>query len=173
MAVHERLKGIRSKSGLTQAEFATAVGVSTNTQMRYEKGQRHPDTEYLRAVANKFSVNFNWLIGGDKVEADAIRQADQVKAEMTDMFGIIKPDDLGLLLQVLQLQGNSERLSTTEQSILTAHRATDFDGQMAIEAVCKIVKKRKLEPSEAVSSHAWGVNEIIESLHATLSKVID
>lgn len=171
MSVHERLKEIRLKSGLSQAAFGAAVGVTANTQIRYEKGHRHPDTEYLQSVANKFSVNFNWLIGGDKVDANTIHEAGLVKSELTRMFGIIKPDDLGLMLKVLQLQGNSERLSTIEQSILTAHRSTDFDGQMAIEAVCKVVKKRKLEPDEVVMSHTWGVNEIIESLENTLRKV--
>jgi len=173
MAFHERLKDIRSKSGLTQAEFAAAVGVSTNTQMRYEKGQRRPDTDYLQCVANKFNVTLNWLIGGDKAGPDAIREADQVTEAMASMFGITEPNKLLLLFQVLQLQGNSERLSTLEQNILTAFRSTDFDGQVAIDAVCKVVKKRKLEPNEAVVSHTWGVNEIIESLQKAVVKIMD
>ena len=38
MGVFERIKKVRQDAGLTQEEFGARVGVSKNTQMRYEKG---------------------------------------------------------------------------------------------------------------------------------------
>jgi len=37
------IKGIRSKLGLSQSEFALLIGVSVATLQNWEQGRRHPD----------------------------------------------------------------------------------------------------------------------------------
>jgi len=152
---------------MTQAEFGTATGVSANTQVRYEKGHRHPDTEYLRAVANRFSVDFNWLIGGDS--AIPIVPDAEFLEQWSKMVGI-KRDDLDFLLGWLQSGGDGglTRLSSMEQTILNSYRASDHKGKRAIEAVSDAVKKDDL--MRAVPADARGTKEFIEGLQAALSK---
>lgn len=45
-----RLREERKRLGLTQARFASDVGISTPTQVGYELGSRTPDAHYLTAV---------------------------------------------------------------------------------------------------------------------------
>ena len=49
--VGERLREERKRLGLSQTEFARVTGVHLNTQSRYEKGDREPDTAYLEAIS--------------------------------------------------------------------------------------------------------------------------
>jgi transcriptional regulator with XRE-family HTH domain len=46
-----RLKEERSRLGMNQEEFAGLAGLNRTAQVRYEKGERHPDAKYLEAVA--------------------------------------------------------------------------------------------------------------------------
>lgn len=47
----ERLKEERLRLGLSQPAFGELVGVGKPAQIRYEKGERSPDSDYLQAAA--------------------------------------------------------------------------------------------------------------------------
>ncbi|WP_162961855.1 helix-turn-helix domain-containing protein, partial [Pseudomonas aeruginosa] len=47
MTIGERLKEERQRLGMSQTELAEQCGVSKNTQLAYEKGERSPDAAYL------------------------------------------------------------------------------------------------------------------------------
>ena len=51
MTFGTRLKEERGRLGLTQSLFAAHGGVVKFTQINYEKGERHPDSAYLAAIA--------------------------------------------------------------------------------------------------------------------------
>ena len=61
--VGERLREERKRLGLSQTAFAKAVGVHLNTQSRYEKGDREPDTAYLEAAGN-VGVDATYVLTG-------------------------------------------------------------------------------------------------------------
>lgn len=50
--VAERLREERSRLGLNQDVMAGAAGLKRSAQIRYEKGERSPDADYLSAVAS-------------------------------------------------------------------------------------------------------------------------
>jgi transcriptional regulator with XRE-family HTH domain len=64
MGIFERVRQVRESTGLGQKEFAERVGVSKNTQLRYEKGQSYPAVDYLERVASEYGVDNNWLMTG-------------------------------------------------------------------------------------------------------------
>ena len=51
MGIGERLIEELQRLGLSQGEFAALAGLSDRAQRMYEKEERHPDTQYLLAVA--------------------------------------------------------------------------------------------------------------------------
>ena len=51
MDIFFRLREERERLGLSQQEMAEAGGVKKMAQWTYEKGERHPDTRYLAAIA--------------------------------------------------------------------------------------------------------------------------
>ncbi len=61
--IGRKIKELREKWGLSQKDFASLLGISTMTLSRYEKGEREPTAELLKKLAQKFSVDLNWLLG--------------------------------------------------------------------------------------------------------------
>ncbi len=96
-SIGQRLREERKRLGLSQTEFSRAVGVHLNTQSRYEKGEREPDTAYLDAIG-KAGVDVGYVMGHSKWTPDqkleAALYAYKVGAtgkQETDIFGIEIP----------------------------------------------------------------------------------
>lgn len=58
-----RLKKERERIGLNQTDMAAHGGVQLRAQVRYEKGERMPDAEYLAGVANA-GIDILYVITG-------------------------------------------------------------------------------------------------------------
>ncbi|HRI90473.1 MAG TPA: helix-turn-helix transcriptional regulator [Accumulibacter sp.] len=63
--ISERLKEERKRLGLSQGEFAGLLAIHRNTQARYERGEREPDTAYLSGLA-KAGVDVGYVLTGDR-----------------------------------------------------------------------------------------------------------
>jgi len=59
----ERLKELRKKAGLSQDDVSKHLGVSQPAYGNYENGNREPDFNILRAIANYFEVSIDYLLG--------------------------------------------------------------------------------------------------------------
>ncbi|MBQ7628763.1 MAG: helix-turn-helix transcriptional regulator [Selenomonadaceae bacterium] len=60
-----RLKELRFKNDITQAEFAQAIGVAQQTVGGWEKNYSSPSYELLNRIANYFNVTTDYLLGRD------------------------------------------------------------------------------------------------------------
>lgn len=65
----ERLRELREASGLTQQELAEKLNWSRGSISFYEKCQRCPDIEFLKAASTFFDVSADWLIGQSDVKS--------------------------------------------------------------------------------------------------------
>lgn len=52
---------LRTITGMTQKEFAKAIGVSRSFVSAVENGDRHPDLIYLRGVRKRFGISIDAL----------------------------------------------------------------------------------------------------------------
>ena len=57
------IKEIRLQQGLTQADVAAALGVSSVVYSRYETGTRQPSIDILVQMADIFGVTVDYLLG--------------------------------------------------------------------------------------------------------------
>ncbi|NQT19598.1 MAG: helix-turn-helix transcriptional regulator [Planctomycetes bacterium] len=71
-----RIRSVRRKRGLTQAEMAQNLGVSQKTISRIEKGETQPDFSLLMAIHEKLDVSAQWLITGEEATPGLGRLAD-------------------------------------------------------------------------------------------------
>lgn len=79
-----RLKLLRLKIGLSQAELATAVGVSPSTIGMYEQNRREPDFETAMKIALMLDGgNLSYIVGTDKAFKQRIRDIKEVLDEFT------------------------------------------------------------------------------------------
>lgn len=81
MGIGNRLREERERLGFNQTDLATLGGASKNSQYNYEKGDRHPDTAYLAAVAEK-GVDVLYVITGKRLPI----QSDSLSVEEADLL---------------------------------------------------------------------------------------
>lgn len=101
ISIGQRLREERKRLGLSQTEFAKAVGVHLNTQSRYEKGEREPDTAYLDAI-RKAGVDVGYVIGYSlPTPAEKLNdfhfslKVGSTGEQATDIFGQAIPGGVG------------------------------------------------------------------------------
>ena len=58
-----RLKELRKEAGETQKMLASAIGISVNQVIRFEKGEQKPGFDNLWALADHFGVTVDYLMG--------------------------------------------------------------------------------------------------------------
>lgn len=61
--MYSRLKQFRESLGLTQAEFGSSIGIAKTTYNNYEIGVREPKSDFWIAIAQKYNVTIDYLMG--------------------------------------------------------------------------------------------------------------
>ncbi len=83
-----RIKELRQKKGINQAELAKVFGVSQQTISSYEKGIREPDIETLNNLSDFFNVSLDYLLGKtnipDTVETLALSRKDGYEDDLPE-----------------------------------------------------------------------------------------
>jgi len=64
-AVGSRLASARAAQGLSQPRFAAALGLSLRGYQNYERGERAPSDELIRAAWSTFGIDPVWLLTGE------------------------------------------------------------------------------------------------------------
>ncbi len=73
--IGDRIRLLRAKR--SRDEFAVALAVSRNTLMRYEQGQRRPDSEFLQRLCMSEQVDPAWLLLGKS-------ESPSISSDLTD-----------------------------------------------------------------------------------------
>jgi len=60
--IGDRITQIRGKT--TLPDFAASLGIARSSLIRYEKGDRLPDAEFINLICQKYKIDANWLIAG-------------------------------------------------------------------------------------------------------------
>lgn len=61
--VSNRLKIVRTDSGLTQPEIAEKLGITLRTYQSYERGERDISTSVLKSICELLGVSSDYLLG--------------------------------------------------------------------------------------------------------------
>lgn len=100
MTMGDRLKAERQRIGLNQTDLAAKCGVSKNTQLGYEKGERSPDASYLEK-AHALGIDVMYIVINerrsilpDRISADA--------EELLRTYQLISETDRAVLLRTAQ-----------------------------------------------------------------------
>lgn len=83
-----RIKEIRKTTGLSQAAFGEAVGVSFSAEQKWELGISVPSDAAIMNICRKFNVNEAWLRTGEgEMKAPISREQ-----EMAELVGSLMED---------------------------------------------------------------------------------
>ncbi len=83
----ERIKLLRKKIGLSQAEFAKRLGIKRAHISRIESGHASPSELLLRVIGHEYAVYPDWLINGNgRMEINTEEFMDQELEIGLEMF---------------------------------------------------------------------------------------
>lgn len=77
--IGDRLKEVRG--GLSQGDFAQAIGVAFRTYQRYESGETPPKDDALDRIATYSGKSPAWIMTGREAAVDQAREAGSVYAQ--------------------------------------------------------------------------------------------
>ena len=101
----EKIKDLRAKTGLSQAAFATRIGISQAAVAAYEIGRREPTATMLATLAKGLGVPMEDLIDDDAVPilADDLKKpyvhGNSRVAKIQEVFEQLKPQHQRAILQ--------------------------------------------------------------------------
>ena len=78
-----QLKQLRKKRGIPQSALAKVLHVSRSCVANYEKGDRQPDIEVVRKLADYFGVTIDFLYGHTVVQQIVMQETLQTKLDIT------------------------------------------------------------------------------------------
>lgn len=79
-----RLEICRHELGLTQTEFAKALGVSQSSYFAYEQGSRGVPVQALAALALQYGLSLDWVVLGigQKARRDDVIARERFRGEL-------------------------------------------------------------------------------------------
>lgn len=133
-AAWSELKTLREDAGLSQEALAKEIGISQSALGNYERGSRAPDKDIIIALAKRFNVSSDYLLGISKDRRRAPSTADEFglkdtsiqflkclhpfESETIDKVIASQPQLLrGLLMKTRHLYRLAERYNSKQQSI--------------------------------------------------------
>lgn len=92
---HERLSKLRDKTGLSQRELSSRLGMARTTYAGYENGSREPDLKTLSKLSEFFGVDLNWLVTGDESKTSDINE--EIEKMIVDFNSLEDKDQIYIL----------------------------------------------------------------------------
>lgn len=86
MALSDRIKELRTRNGLSQAELAEKLHVSRQAVTKWESGRGYPDIDNLKAMATLFNVSVDYLLDDDAAPPDTAIMRHPVDVESLEPY---------------------------------------------------------------------------------------
>ena len=102
--IGHRIKELRERLGLTQAEFAAKISLTPSAITQYERSLRTPSVDILVRIVSEFSVNANYLLGCG--ESPHLLLQDE-GAAFLEAFGRLSRRDRTLVMQLVRAMQDS------------------------------------------------------------------
>lgn len=84
------LRMLRERMGITQSEAARRMGIVRTTYSNYEAGNREPDNETLKKIADFYGVSVDFLLGAE--EKKKPNENDLVVKEVLEAYNRLSPE---------------------------------------------------------------------------------
>ncbi|PWU66746.1 helix-turn-helix domain-containing protein [Gracilibacillus dipsosauri] len=120
----DRLKRLRKERKLTQTELGNIINVTKVSISGYENGDRTPDTDNLRRLADFFGVTTDYLLGrSDDPNLTEKEDNNKIMVNENELMNLIKDSQLKYKGRTL----SKEEKEQVEQmlSILLNKKSTD------------------------------------------------
>lgn len=95
-----RIKQLREKNDLSQKQVAKSLGISNVQLSRYESGDRRPDPEMIKQIADYFDVSTDYLLGRNN-NPSTCKNSEETTKQFPDLTDI-DPDLLHRFIETVK-----------------------------------------------------------------------
>lgn len=173
-----RLKTLRIKKNITQAELANLIGVSQNAIFNWENGKREPNTENIEKLAKILCVSPAYLLGWEenksqitlnlKDEHDIKKILEQTKERLISQEGLMfdgdpaSQDAIDSILAAMQIGMEMAKKKNKEKYTPKKYKRTAEDltkipayrKQPADTSPDDVLAAHEMNPTEEEKNHA-------------------
>ncbi|MCK8827128.1 helix-turn-helix domain-containing protein [Natroniella acetigena] len=125
MSIGRRLKKLRKEAELTQAKLAKELNIGESTISLYESGNREPDYQILKRIADYFNVSVDYLL---ELTDEKNPMAKLEKVIPNQVLNSLDDEELDLLINLVSDKQRKVLLRASEG-------LTDKDLVKAIEII--------------------------------------
>lgn len=93
--IMNQIKLLRKAKKITQKQLGDVLGVAESTISMYESGNRQPDVDTMRKIADYFNVTIDYLIGGENISSS---DKDELDEKIIKIFGSLSEADQAQIL---------------------------------------------------------------------------
>jgi transcriptional regulator with XRE-family HTH domain len=115
----DRLRQVRKSLGRTQQEMADMLGISKQTLLRYEKGQRDPEISFLYRFIDSTDANCAFVFMGQEpiftTGDHNIISLDGNERILIELFRELKDSDKQRLLNTLEILIDEDHIDRTDK----------------------------------------------------------
>lgn len=96
-----RLKELRAEAGLSQKEFANAIGAAQNTVSQWETGTRRLDDQTICKIALFFGCSADYLLGlSDSKKITSLNELSEAKNNMYSLIDNLPDEQVSRLFEI-------------------------------------------------------------------------
>lgn len=102
--IYQRLRALRENINLLQKEVAEKLKINQVTYNRYEKGEREPDNDTLKRIADFFNVTTDYLLGREVISNIESINITSEDLELLNQIKKASPDKRKAIKLILDLE---------------------------------------------------------------------
>lgn len=149
--MYAHLKELRESLGMTQEEFGKSIGVAKSTYNNYETGIRDPKSDFWVAVAQKYNVTIDYLMG----YSDDPRRQDDAENAKRGLAVIKYLEEVGFTVIGSILKSHHEDITDgSGQVIRQAEIADEFGTVLSKGGLTATFTDAEFEELQAVAKEA-------------------
>ena len=96
-----RLKELRGMANLSQQELSKIIGISKSSINMYERGEREPGLETVRALADFFNVRTDYLLGKTNKNPPSESELSEGEKLWLELYNRVSDDTRDLLIKMM------------------------------------------------------------------------
>jgi len=120
-----KIRELRKKSGLTQAELAEKLKISASAVGMYEQGRREPDNQTLSKICRILDASGDYVLDLDK-SADIHSQKADIYNVISDFIKNLENED-NLMFNGEPINKEEKKKITSALKVATAVTLSDID----------------------------------------------
>ena len=102
------LKELRMERGLTQVQFAQAIGTSQKNISRWELGETEPSAHYLKKIAEFYEITTDYILGveddlGQNTYSTANHAVTPEELRIINAYRVLSSTNKQMILRMLNI----------------------------------------------------------------------